>query len=96
MRVPHPHVDDSGRVAYVRGTPVPVRRLWAWHQKGITVETLVKRYPKLGWANILDALSWCYDNEDRVVQELAEEREILNLGSVGMQQEELNFRGRRS
>ena len=48
----------------VAGTRVPVRRLWAWHRKGVTVDTLVKRYAGLGWAKIMSALAFAYDNEE--------------------------------
>jgi uncharacterized protein (DUF433 family) len=66
IRVPHPHVRcDSDVLAgspHVAGSRVPVRRLWAWHRGGAAVETLVKRYPNLGPARILDALAFAYDN----------------------------------
>lgn len=88
----HPHVEFSKQTgwAYVAGTRVPVRRLWSWHRKGVLVETLVKRYPSLGWAKVLDALSWCYDNIEVIEQELADERASLlsddGIGSHGMEQ----------
>src|SRR5262252_4946291 len=67
IRVPHPHVrvDASvlGGSPHVVGSRVPVRRLWAWHRGGAAVETLVKRYPNLGPARILDALAFAYDKQ---------------------------------
>lgn len=81
VTVPHPHVvvalDVMGGSPMVRGTPVPVRRLWAWHRKGVSVETLVKRYPILGWPKVLDALAFAYDNEDLIEDDLARERALL-------------------
>lgn len=81
VRVHHPHVelraDVLGGSPVVRGTKVPVRSLWAWHRKGVSVETLVKRYPTLGWANVLDALSFAYDNEDLVEADLDRERALI-------------------
>jgi len=82
VRVPHPHVrvDD----AVLAGSPhvvdsrVPVRRLWAWHRGGTSVETLVKRYPNLGPARILDALAFAYDNQDLIEADLAREQALLN------------------
>ncbi len=61
----------------VKGTRVPVRRLWAWHRKGVAVETLVKRYPSLGWAKVLDGLAFAYDNEELVEADLDRERALL-------------------
>lgn len=80
VRVPHPHVELSEKFdgsPCVAGTRVPVRRLWAWHHKGVSVETLVKRYPVLGWAKVLDALSFAYDNEELIEADLDRERALL-------------------
>ena len=76
----HPHVELStelGGSPIVRGTRVPVRRLWSWHRNGTTIETLLKRYPQLGPARILDALAFAYDNESLVEADLARERSYL-------------------
>src|SRR5262249_40647304 len=81
IRVPHPHVrvDASvlGGSPHVSGSRVPVRRLWAWHRGGRSVETLVKRYPNLGPARILDALSFAYDNQDLVEADLEREQALF-------------------
>ena len=80
VRVTHPHVEVSEKMAgspVVAGTRVPVRRLWAWHRKGVSVETLVKRYPSLGWAKVLGALAFAYDNEELVEADLDRERSLL-------------------
>jgi uncharacterized protein (DUF433 family) len=79
--VEHPHVEVRADLMagspVVRGTRVPVRRLWAWHRKGVTVETLVKRYPALGWSKVLGALAFAYDNEELVEADLDRERALL-------------------
>ena len=82
VRVQHPHVEvrvdlfDGSPI--VRGSRVPVRRLWTWHRKGVSVELLVKRYPTLGWAKVLDGLAFAYDNEDLIEADLARERTIYD------------------
>jgi len=43
----------------------------------VTIETLLKRYPSLGPARVLDALSFAYDNTDVVETDLARERALL-------------------
>jgi uncharacterized protein (DUF433 family) len=81
-RVPHPHVriDDAviGGSPHVVGSRVPVRRLWAWHRGGASVETLVKRYPNLGPARILDALSFAYDNQELIEADIEREQAMLD------------------
>lgn len=61
----------------VRGTRVPVRRLWSWHRRGTSIETLLKRYPQLGPAKVLDALAFAYDNEALIEADLCRENEAL-------------------
>ena len=81
VRIPHPHVIVEDDVAEgsptVEGTRVPVRRLFSWHRQGTTVETLLRRYPQLGPARILDALAFAYDNLDLITADLIREREAL-------------------
>ena len=81
IAIHHPHVecraDLLGGSPVVRGTKIPVRRLWAWHRKGVTVETLIKRYPALGAAKVLCALAFAYDNQDVMSADLAREAAML-------------------
>src|SRR4051794_20574584 len=82
VRVPHPHVRcDIAVLAgspHVVGSRVPVRRLWVWHRGGAAVETLVKRYPNLGPARILDALAFAYDNQDLIEADIAREQALFD------------------
>lgn len=94
VRVHHPHVEVRDDLLagspVVRGTKVPVRRLWAWHRKGVTVETLVRRYPALGPAKVLGALAFAYDNEDLVEADLERERALLeSAGATGVEVEKV-------
>ena len=92
VRVPHPHVILDGEVAdgspTVEGTRVPVRRLFSWHRQGTTVETLLRRYPHLGPARILDALAFAYDNLELITADLIREREALAREQASMPPEE--------
>lgn len=80
--VPHPHVrvDASvlGGSPYVVGSRVPVRRLWAFYKKGVSLDTLLRRYPRLGPAKILDALAFAYDNEEVMLADLQREEALLD------------------
>jgi uncharacterized protein (DUF433 family) len=100
VQIPHPHVelrsDVLGGSPCVRGSRVPVRRLWSWHRRGVTVETLLKRYPALGPARVLDALAFAYDNPAVVEADLRREEALLgpqaNAVPGAMDQEKLPFR----
>lgn len=83
VRVHHPHVEVRSDVLdgspVVCGTRVAVRRLWEWHRKGVTVETLVKRYPQLGPARVLSALAFAYDNTELVAADVARALALLDV-----------------
>lgn len=80
--VPHPHVRVDANVLggspYVVGSRVPVRRLWAFYRKGIPIDTLLRRFPRLGAAKIFDALAFAYDNEEVMIADLQREEQLLD------------------
>ena len=86
VAVIHLHVevrdDLLGGSPVVRGSRVPVRRLWAWHRKGVSVETLIKRYPALGPSKVLGALSFAYDNQELLHADLAREAALLDASDA--------------
>ena len=79
--IPHPHVRVDPNVLagspHVAGSRVPVRRLWAFFRNGTSVERILKRYPQLGAAKVLDALAFALDNEEVVNADLAREEAML-------------------
>lgn len=54
-----------------------MRRLYAFYQSGISVERLMRRYPQLGAAKILDALAFALDNPEVIEADLTREDELL-------------------
>jgi len=80
--VPHPHVRVDANVLggspYVVGSRVPVRRLWAFYRKGITIDTLLRRFPRLGAGKIFDALAFAYDNEEVMIADMQREEQLLD------------------
>jgi uncharacterized protein (DUF433 family) len=89
--VPHPHVRVDANVLggspYVVGSRVPVRRLWAFYRKGITIDTLLRRFPRLGAAKIFDALAFAYDNEEVIVADIQREEQLLDRVEAGKKNE---------
>lgn len=87
VMVPHPHVRVDSRIhngsPHVDGTRVPVRRLWAWHRAGVSIDTLIKRYPTMGPAKVLGALSFAYDNRDLIEADLAREMAAFQQSGSG-------------
>jgi uncharacterized protein (DUF433 family) len=66
-----------GGSPHVAGSRVVVRRLWAFFKDGATVERILKRYPQLGPAKVLDALAFALDNPEVMEADLKREQEIL-------------------
>ncbi len=101
VMVPHPHVRCDSRLLggspHVDGSRVPVRRLWAWHRRGVSIDTLLRRYPRLGPARVLDALAFAYDNREVVEADLAREMAAFEaagkkpLGIRPMEQQTFDF-----
>jgi len=83
--VPHPHVrvDQAilGGSPHVNGSKVPVRRIYSFYRDGTKVETIMRRFPQLGPARVLDALAFALDNLEVIEADAARESAILT--SVG-------------
>jgi len=81
VQVAHPHVRVERAVLagspHVAGSRVPVRRLWLWHRGGASIETLLRRYPNLGPARVLDALAFAYDNTELMEADVAREQDLF-------------------
>lgn len=54
-----------------------MRRLWVFFRDGARVETLLRRYPKLGPAKVLDALAFALDNPEVIEADIARENQLL-------------------
>jgi uncharacterized protein (DUF433 family) len=72
----HPHVTLSilERKYVIADTRVSVRRLFEFHLRGVTIETLFKRHPTIPKAHVLSALAFAYDNKELVMFD--EEKQI--------------------
>jgi len=62
-----------GGSPYVVGSRVPVRSLYNFYKSGVSVEKVAKRYPQLGPAKVLDALSFALDNLDTIQADIERE-----------------------
>ncbi len=84
--VPHPHVRVDPKVLggspFVEGSKVPVRRLWAFYKNGASAETLLRRFPKLGAAQVFDALAFALDNPEVMTADIAREQVLLKRSGL--------------
>ncbi len=84
--IPHPHVrvDPAvlGGSPHVTNSRVPVRRIFGFYRDGSKVETIMRRFPQLGAARVLDAIAFALDNPE--VMEADAARESAFLASAGV------------
>ena len=84
--IPHPHVrvDPTilGGSPHVTGSRVPVRRIFSFYLEGAKVETIMRRFPQLGAAKVLDALAFALDNPEVIDSDNARETAILSDAGV--------------
>lgn len=89
VQIRHPHVvvdeNINGGSPTIVGSKVPVRRLWAWHRGGTEIATLIRRYPNIGAAKILDALAFAYDNIDLIQADLEREQKLFEAKQLAEQ-----------
>lgn len=70
----HPYIahkaDTCGGRAIITGTRIEVS-LIAWHHKqGRTVDEILQNYPHLTPAQVHDALSYCFDHQQEIEEEI--------------------------
>ena len=60
------------------GSRVPVRRILSFFRDGTRIETILKRFPQLGAARVLDALAFALDNPEVMDADAARESVLLS------------------
>jgi uncharacterized protein (DUF433 family) len=75
LKVRHPHIeireDFCGGSPVIAGTKFPVRSVMSYVlRQGMTPEELVAEFPHLTLAQVHDALSYYYDNQKDVEEDL--------------------------
>lgn len=88
VRVPYPHIEIHPEVLggspTIGGTRIPVRRIWSWYSRGVSVEVLIRRYPSIGPAKLLSALAFSFDNRELIDADLAQEQALFPIANADM------------
>jgi uncharacterized protein (DUF433 family) len=72
-----------GGSPHVSGSRVPVRRIFSFYRDGTRIETILRRFPQLGAARVLDALAFALDNPEVMDADAAEELSLLQRAGHG-------------
>jgi len=66
----HPYVSAKkgicGGRSVIEGTRIPVWSIIKWYKLGMSFEEILKEFPKLNPAQIHDAFSYYYDNQEEI------------------------------
>lgn len=75
MKTKHPHIvrkeGVQGGSPTIEGTRIPVTTIVIWYKQGKEVDEILELYPHLTPAQVHDALSYYYDHQEEMEEELA-------------------------
>jgi len=87
----HPHILLLNGVPTVRGSRIPVRLIAHLYRAGDSVDDILRSYPHLSAAAVLDALSYYLDYTAEIEREIAANRIERVLSELGGQVDERGF-----
>ena len=65
-----------GGRSIIEGTRIPVWSLIRWYKTGMPIEEILKGFPHLTPAQVYDAFSYYYDNQEEIEKDIAENEEV--------------------
>jgi uncharacterized protein (DUF433 family) len=78
-KIEHPHIERKkgilGGRPVIKNTRTPVKNLIVYYKMGLTPEEIQRELPHLTLAQIYDALSYYFDNQEAIDEEIAEDAE---------------------
>ncbi|HLF87217.1 MAG TPA: DUF433 domain-containing protein [Nitrospiria bacterium] len=64
-----------GGRSIIDGTRISVWGIIKWYKSGMSIEEILKGYPHLTPAQVYDAFSYYYDNQEEIEKDLADNEE---------------------
>lgn len=78
--IAHPHVERCEEVQggrpVIRGTRFPVSSIVQNYRRGLSVEEIVREFPHLNPAQVHDALSYYFDHQEQVEEEIEQLKNV--------------------
>ena len=82
----HPYISSKkgvcGSRSAITGTRIPVWSVIKWYKEGMSIEEILKGFPQLTPAQVYDAFSYYYDNQDEIENDIAENEEEHVRGTL--------------
>lgn len=70
-----------GGRSIIDGTRISVWAIIKWYKSGMSIEEILKGYPHLTPAQVYDAFSYYYDNQEEIEKDIAENEEDYVRGT---------------
>ncbi len=72
----HPYISYRkgvcGGRSIIEGTRIPVWSIIKWYKLGMSLEKILREFPQLTPAQIHDAFSYYYDNQEEIEKDIAD------------------------
>ena len=72
----HPYITRKKGVCggrpTISGTRIPVWSIIKWYKLGMSLEEIIREFPQLTPAQIHDAFSYYYDNQEEIEKDIAD------------------------
>jgi len=72
----HPYISHKkgvcGERSIIEGTRIPVWSIIKWYKFGMSIENIMREFPQLTPAQIHDAFSYYYDNQEEIEKDIAD------------------------
>jgi len=72
----HPYINRRqgvcGGRSIISGTRIPVWSIIKWYKLGMSLEEIIREFPQLTPAQIHDAFSYYYDNQEEIEKDIAD------------------------
>lgn len=82
----HPYISYKkgvcGGRSIITGTRISVWSIIKWYKVGMSIEEIFKGFTQLTPAQIYDAFSYYYDNQDEIEKDIAENEEDYVRGTL--------------
>lgn len=81
----HPYITRKkgvcGDRSIIVGTRIPVWSIIKWYKTGMSIEEILRGFPHLTPAQVYDAFSYYYDNQEEIEKDMTENEEDYVRGS---------------
>ncbi len=82
----HPYISAKkgicGGRSVIEGTRIPVWSIIRWYKLGMTFEEIVREFPQLNPAQIHDAFSYYYDNQQEIERDIKDNEDETRYNEI--------------